>query len=175
MHGGFVDAGGERWYRIDNVDAERPFFVALASDSDVWAFISTAGSLAAGRRDADGAFLPYETVDKIHLRWEHTGPRTWIRIVDGAGTQLWEPFAQRHDGGAGMQSVSKNLSGTRLRFGQTDPSGRLRFECEWTTAAGLGLIRCVRLVAVREPVQVQVLDGLLNLVHPASASCTRRR
>jgi hypothetical protein len=94
MQGGFADEDGERCYRIDGIDAERPFFIALASDSDVWAFVSSAGSLAAGRRDADGAFFPYETVDKIHLRWEHTGPRTWIRILGAEGVQLWQPFAQ---------------------------------------------------------------------------------
>ena len=65
MHGRFVDDGGETWYRIDGYDRAPPFFVALASDSDVWAFVSTAGSLAAGRRDAEGAFFPYETVDRI--------------------------------------------------------------------------------------------------------------
>ncbi len=166
MHGRFVEDDGETWYRIDGYDRQPPFFVALASDSDVWAFVSTAGSLAAGRRDAEGAFFPYETVDRIHLRWEHTGPRTWIRIVDGDRVELWQPFASRLDGGAGARSVCKNLSGTRLRFSEEHPSGRLRFEYEWSTAASLGLIRSVRLVALRGPVQVQVLDGLLNLIPP---------
>jgi hypothetical protein len=88
MHGGFADEDGERWYRIDGLDDEAPFFTTLASDSDLWAFVSTAGSLAAGRRDADGAFFPYETVDKIHRRWQHTGPRTWIRVFDGERAEL---------------------------------------------------------------------------------------
>ena len=95
MRGGFAEDDGEIWYRINGYDQGSPFFIALASDSDVWAFISTAGSLAAGRRDAEGAFFPYETVDRIHLRWEHTGPRTWI-LQDGAnGVELWEPFVRR--------------------------------------------------------------------------------
>ena len=166
MHGRFVEDDGETWYRIDGVDRQPPFFVALASDSDVWAFISTAGSLAAGRRDAEGAFFPYETVDRIHLRWEHTGPRTWIRIVDGDRVELWQPFAPRLEGGAGARSVWKNLSGTRLRFSEEHPSGRLRFEYEWSTAASLGLVRSARLVAPLGLVQVQVLDGLLNLIPP---------
>ena len=166
MHGRFVVEDDDTWYRIDGHDHHAPFFVALASDSDVWAFVSTAGSLAAGRRDAEGAFLPYETVDKIHLRWEHTGPRTWIRIVDGPKVELWQPFAPRPEGGAGARSVWKNLSGTRLRFREEHPSGRLVFQYEWSTAAGLGLVRSVRLVARSGPVSVQVLDGVLNLVPP---------
>ena len=170
MVGRFVEDDGQTWYRIDGHDRQAPFFVALASDSDVWAFISTAGSLTAGRRDAEGAFFPYETVDRIHLRWEHTGPRTWIRIADGdrfeEGVELWQPFAPRLDGGTGMRSVWKNLSGTRLRFSEEHPTGRLRFEYEWSTAASLGLIRSARLVAPLGAVPVQVLDGVLNLIPP---------
>jgi hypothetical protein len=124
MQGRFVEEDGQTWYRIDDHDRAAPFFVALASDSDVWAFISTAGSLAAGRRDAEGAFFPYETVDRIHRRGEHTGPRTWIRIRNGERAELWQPFAPRFEGG-GARSVWKNLSGTRLRFREEHVSGRL--------------------------------------------------
>lgn len=93
--GEFFERDGERWYRIDAYDAMPAFFLALTSDSDIWAFISTNGSLAAGRRDSEQSFLPYETVDKIHARWETTGPRTWIRYGAGTGQQLWEPFSRR--------------------------------------------------------------------------------
>lgn len=166
IQGGFVDEACEHWYRITGIDRQPPFFVALASDSDLWAFVSTAGSLAAGRRDADGSFFPYETVDKIHRRWEHTGPRTWIRLVDGEQAGLWQPFAPHLHGNCGERSVWKNLSGTRLRLREVHPSGRLVFEHEWSTAAELGLVRSARLWATGEPVAVQVLDGLLNLIPP---------
>jgi hypothetical protein len=49
--GGFVEEGGETWYRIDGHDRQPPFFMTLAGDSDLWAFVSSAGSLAAGRGD----------------------------------------------------------------------------------------------------------------------------
>ncbi|EHR69847.1 hypothetical protein BurJ1DRAFT_0974 [Burkholderiales bacterium JOSHI_001] len=167
MQGRFIDDDdGQTWYRIDGIDQAQAFFVALASDSDVWAFVSTAGSLAAGRRDAEGAFFPYETVDRIHQRWEHTGPRTWIRFGDGEGTVLWQPFAPRLEGGGGTRSVWKNLSGTRLRFREEHASGRLSFEHEWSSAAGLGLVRTARLRVASADVPVQVLDGVLNLVPP---------
>ena len=57
MVGGFADEDGQTWYRIDGYDRQAPFFMTLAGDSDLWAFVSTAGSLAAGRRDPEGAFL----------------------------------------------------------------------------------------------------------------------
>jgi len=166
MVGSFVEEGTETWYQIKDYDSRPPFFISLAGDSDLWAFISTAGSLTAGRRDQDRAFFPYETVDKIHLRWEHTGPRTWILASLPSGNQLWEPFAPRMDGRTGARSVWKNLSGTRLRFREVHPSGLLTFQYEWSTAAGLGLIRSARLEAPQGPVAVKVLDGLLNLVPP---------
>jgi hypothetical protein len=166
VHGAFVTEGDETWYRIDGVDRLPPFFMALAGDSDLWAYVSTAGSLTAGRRDAEGAFLPYETVDKIHLRGEHTGPRTWIWIEDGGAPVLWQPFVRTIDRPAGHCSVWKNLSGTRIRFREDHPSGRLAFEYEWFTAAGLGLVRSARLSAPQGPVRVRVLDGVLNLIPP---------
>ncbi len=166
VRGAFIVEGAEAWYRIDGHDNLAPFFMALAGDSDLWAYVSTAGSLTAGRRDAEGAFLPYETVDKIHLRGEHTGPRTWIHIGDSAQTELWQPFVPRLDGSAGRRSVWKNLSGTRIRFRDEHPSGRLAFQYEWFTAAGLGLVRSARLEALSSPVSVKVLDGILNLIPP---------
>ncbi|MBL8305320.1 MAG: hypothetical protein JNM33_01390, partial [Rubrivivax sp.] len=123
-------------------------------------------SLAAGRGDAEGSFFPYETVDRIHARWEHTGPRSWVRIHDGDRVELWQPFAPRLDGGEGARSAWKNLSATRLRLREMHPSGRLVFQQEWSTAAGLGLVRRAALWAPQGPVQVEVLDGLLNLLPP---------
>ena len=169
--GRFVDDEGETWYRIDGCEAMAPFFVALASDSDVWAFLSTAGSLAAGRRDAAGSFFPYETVDRIHRRWEHTGPRTWIRVpVAGGGHRLWMPFAPDHtqpSRPAGSRSVWKNLSGTRLRLREASPCGSLEFEQEWAATAAIGLVRRARLRSRGAPVgTVAVLDGLLDLLPP---------
>ena len=168
MHGDFVEEGGQTWYRIDAYDQQPPFFMTLASDSDLWAFVSSAGSLAAGRRDAEGAFLPYETVDKIHRRGEHTGPRTWILLPaqGDSPAELWQPFAARLDGPAPQRSVWKNLSGSRIRFREQHPSGRLVFQYEWSGASGLGLVRSARLEAPSGTLTVQVLDGVLNLVPP---------
>ncbi len=166
--GGFVDDGGETWYRIEGHDRQPPFFMVLAGDSDLWAFVSSSGSLAAGRRDEEGAFWPYETVDKIHTRWEHTGPRTWL-LVDGAdGTELWQPFAPQLAGRPPRRSVWKNLSSTRIRLREEHAGAGLAFEMEWFTAAALGLVRTSRLLTLgSDPARrVKVLDGVLNLLPP---------
>ncbi len=166
--GSFVDDGDETWYRIEGHDRQAPFFMALAGDSDLWAFISSSGSLAAGRRDEEGAFLPYETVDKIHTRWEHTGPRTWVLIEGEAGATLWQPFAPDLAGSPPRRSVWKNLSSTRIRLREEHADAGLAFEMEWFTAASLGLVRTARLLRLGSgpPRRVKVLDGLLNLLPP---------
>ena len=41
--------GGSEHWEVEHIDALRPFLVSLLSASDVWAYVSTAGGLAAGR------------------------------------------------------------------------------------------------------------------------------
>jgi hypothetical protein len=172
VSGSFVDFRSERWYALENYHRMEPFFVALTGDSDLWAFVSTNGSLAAGRRDQEGSFLPYETVDKIHTRWETTGPRTWVRWREGGNLHLWEPFARRPGLPSGQRSLWKNLTGTRLLFREVHPDGNLCFEQEWSSAADLGVVRRASLRALKRPLRVEVLDGLLNLVPPGETNAT---
>jgi hypothetical protein len=170
--GEFFERDGERWYQIDAYDAMPAFFLALTSDSDIWAFISTNGSLAAGRRDSEQSFLPYETVDKIHSRWETTGPRTWIRCGAGVEKSLWEPFSRRPGWIGGHRTIAKNLTGTRVRFEEVHPDGNLCFSQEWSSSSTLGLIRKLSLRALKHVVHVSVLDGIFNLIPPGENNAT---
>ena len=52
-----TDAEGETWYRLDGIDAAAPFFMALAGDSDLWAFVSSAGSPATKLRTVSTKWL----------------------------------------------------------------------------------------------------------------------
>ena len=74
---------------IHGYDEMPPFFMSLISRDNLWAFISSRGSLTAGRESAEKSIFPYVTVDKIHDSYGTTGPRTMIRIQDN---KLWEPF-----------------------------------------------------------------------------------
>ena len=163
-HGSFVDLEGERWYRIDNAEALEPFFISLISDSDLWAFVSTNGSLAAGRRDQEQSFFPYETVDKIHTRWEHTGPRTWLRFPTEGKSVLWEPFANRPGHQTGQRVLYKNVTGTKFMVEDQHPDGNLVIRQQWSSSGAVGLVRKLTLLCRQNPVEVEVLDGLLNLI-----------
>ncbi len=168
-NGAFVTLGGERWYRIEHAESLAPFFVSLSGDSNLWAFISTNGSLAAGRHDQEQSFFPYETVDKIHTRWEHTGPRTWIRFFNHGEMILWEPFVRRPGHAAGTRNLYKNVSGTKFMVEDLHASGHLAIRQTWSAAENLGLVRRVDLWSRDGEHEVEVLDGLLNLM-PAGVS-----
>ena len=77
--------GGDpfRWARIRNVDRMRPFLTTLASSSDHWGFLSSLGSLTAGRRNVSQALFPYRTVDRIHDVRGRVGGMTMAVLEDG--------------------------------------------------------------------------------------------
>ena len=60
-----IEIKGEKYYRIENSDRMRPFFMSIVSDSNHWMFISSNGGLTAGRKNAEFALFPYYTDDKI--------------------------------------------------------------------------------------------------------------
>ena len=107
MVGGFADQDGQTWYRIDGYDRQPPFFMTLADDSDLWAFVFTSGSLTAGRRDPEGAFLPYEPVVLAPVQIRTYSLARWrlcrqhrVAAMDSGGADvgraprgaLWDPM-----------------------------------------------------------------------------------
>ena len=82
--GQFITVQGEKYYEIANYDAMQPFFISLASDTDLWMYLSSTGGLTAGRRSPEQALFPYYTDDKITEQYEQTGPKTILHVtLDG--------------------------------------------------------------------------------------------
>jgi len=90
-----VRLNGEKFLKIHNNDAMRPFFMSIVSDSNHWMFISSNGGLTAGRRNAEYALFPYYTDDKITESANYTGSKTIFRVHVKDGINLWEPFSNR--------------------------------------------------------------------------------
>ena len=67
-------------YTIHNYDQMKPFFISLASDTDLWMYLSSTGGLTCGRRSPNEALFPYYTDDKITDSHEFTGPKTIIKV-----------------------------------------------------------------------------------------------
>lgn len=76
-----VEINGETFYKISDVDAMRPFFMSIVSDSNHWMFVSSNGGISAGRKNSNYALFPYYTDDKITESSEITGSKTIIRIT----------------------------------------------------------------------------------------------
>lgn len=171
--GGYVDVDGERFYRIENVDAMPPFLMSVVSDSDHWMFASSTGALTAGRHDPDRAVFPYTTDDRIHDSREITGGKTIIRIRQREGAQLWEPFSQRQTGlYKTTRSLAKSVYGNKLLFEEINHDLGLRFAAMWMPSECFGLVRRTRLENLFEKaVDVELLDGVQNLL---PAGLTRR-
>ena len=94
VSGAFVSIQGERYYKITHSSHMPDFFMTIVSDSDHWMFISSNGSLSAGRKDRDHALFPYYTDDKIQDYCGTTGSKTMLLIQNQSKTYLWEPFSK---------------------------------------------------------------------------------
>jgi hypothetical protein len=78
VKGGFIEIEGEEFYKIENFNHMPDFFMTIVSDSNHWMFISSNGSLSAGRKNRDNALFPYYTDDKIHDYCGITGSKTLL-------------------------------------------------------------------------------------------------
>ena len=87
-----IEIKGEKYYRIENSDRMRPFFMSIVSDSNHWMFISSNGGLTAGRKNAEFALFPYYTDDKITEFADITGSKTIFQVESNNEKYIWEPF-----------------------------------------------------------------------------------
>jgi hypothetical protein len=167
VHGGFVVQDGENAYRITGYRRLPPFLMSLASDADLWMFVTSGGGLTAGRVDADGSLFPYLTVDQLHDAHHHTGPVTMIRVERTDGTTvLWEPFSAAGDDDPAIErALTKNTTGNRLLFEETHRELRLAFRYSWSACDAFGWVRTATLENLGAvPVRATLLDGLRNIL-----------
>ena len=158
---------GEKYYLIEHFDRMSPFFISLASDTDLWMYISSTGGLSCGRRNPEQALFPYYTDDKITEDADHTGAKTIIRLSDSATRGLpWEPFSDRYMGVyRTKRSIAKSVVGNRLLFMEQNLDLGLTFCYEWMPAGQWGWVRRATLRNDgTEPVSVEMIDGLQNVL-----------
>jgi len=164
--GSFVTIDNERYYRISNFDAMQAFFISIASDSNLWMYISSTGGLTAGRRNPDKALFPYYTDDKISESAEMTGSKTIIQVTNKGKKMVWEPFSERQAGLYCIErSIAKNLTGNKLIFTEKNHDLGLTFSYKWMNADGFGWIKKSELTNfTNSDMAVYVVDGLQNIL-----------
>jgi len=155
----------ETYYKIENHDAIRPFFMSIVSDSNHWMFISSNGGLTAGRKNSEYALFPYYTDDKITESFEITGSKTIIRCGRGEKAFLWEPFSDRQKTAYAItRNLYKNVYGNKIIFEEVNHDLKLTFRYQWGTSNLFGFVRTVNLTNDDDDVEISLLDGLQNIL-----------
>ncbi len=172
--GKYLTLNGEKYYQIENYDELHPFFISLASDTDLWMYISSTGGLTCGRRNPEQVLFPYYTDDKITENYEHTGAKTILRVLPVSsdtptselGGVLWEPFSDRLNGIYRVRrSIAKSVTGNKLLFMEQNLDLGLTFAYEWAAADRFGWVRRARLFNDTDcAISVELLDGLQNVM-----------
>jgi len=166
VQGSFLEIDGEKFYHIGNSDQMEDFFITIVSDSDHWIFISSNGSLTAGRKDRDHALFPYYTVDKIHDYCGLTGSKTVILAHKEGQTYLWQPFSgEMANIYQTERSLLKSVYGNKIIFQERNLDLGLEFQYGWFTSDKYGFVRKSRLLNFgEEPVRAGILDGIQNIL-----------
>ena len=158
VQGQFITINGERFYEIANYDAMQPFFISLASDTDLWMYLSSTGGLTAGRRSPGEALFPYYTDDKITESFEFTGPRTVIND--------WRPFSNLQQPVYDLtRKIAKSLVGNQIVFCEENHTLGLRFSYLWAPAGKHGWVRRATLENLTDkPIDIELTDSLQNVL-----------
>ena len=161
-----INVEGESFYKISNSDFMRPFFMSIVSDSDHWMFISSNGSLSAGRKNCNYAIFPYYTDDKITETGETTGSKSIFLITTNGKKYLWEPFSKRYEGIYNVsRNLYKNVLGNKVIFEEINHDLNVVFSYEWNSSNKYGFLRKSRLKNQSDVlISVELLDGIQNLL-----------
>ena len=161
-----VIINNENYYKIENVDAMRPFFMSIVSPYNHWLFISSNGSLSAGRKDSNNALFPYYTDDKITELQEITGNKTIFKIFNKNEISIWEPFSLRNYGLYDIErNLYKNLKGNKVIFEEINKSIGLTYKYQWSTCDEFGFIKKSSINNHSDDIiKIELVDGIQNIL-----------
>ena len=161
-----VTLNGEQFYKINNSDTMRPFFMSIVSDSNHWMFISSNGGLTAGRKNAEFALFPYYTDDKITESAEITGSKTIFQVSYNNQTLIWEPFSERFTDKYNItRNLYKNFYGNKIVFEEINHDLELSFSYEWNSSNKFGFVKQASIKNHSDKAfQISLLDGIQNIM-----------
>ena len=168
VKGQFITINGQRFYEIANYDRMQPFFISLASDTDLWMYLASTGGLTCGRRSPGEALFPYYTDDKITESYEFTGPRTELRVKsqESRVERLWRPFSNMlQDVFELSRRIAKSTVGNQIVFCEENHTLGLRFSYLWAPAGKHGWVRRATLENLSDqPIDIDLTDSLKNVL-----------
>ena len=164
--GHIVEIEDEKYYRIMNYHLIPDFFITIASGSDHWMYISSNGSLSAGRKNRDNALFPYYTVDKIHDYRDKTGSKTVCLVSKNNRTYLWEPFNYDFEKFYRIErNLYKSIYGNKIIFEEQNLDLEVNFRYGWYNSEKFGWIKKSILSTTGETVvKINILDGIRHIL-----------
>ncbi len=166
VKGQIVEMEGEKYYMINNYHLMPDFFITIVSDSDHWMYISSNGSLSAGRKDRDNALFPYYTVDKIHDYRDKTGSKTACLVTKENRQYLWEPFGSNFEKFYRLErNLYKSIHCNKIIFEERNLDLEVTFRYGWYNSEKFGWIKKSCLSTFGETgVTINILDGIRNIL-----------
>jgi len=165
------ELGGQSALKISGCDQMEPFLMSLVSDSDLWMYVSSLGSVTGGRVDEDHSLFPYCVEDMVHRTAGKTGPSTLMRVWRRDGSfEIWEPFVGNTAPDGVERNLYKSVLGNFIVFEEIHDRLGLTFRYRWATSDPYGFVRTSEIVNEGlESVRFDIVDGLLNML-PAGIS-----
>lgn len=166
VSGQFVEIDNEKYYQISNYNEMDDFFISIVSDSNHWMFISSNGSLSAGRKDRDNALFPYYTVDKIHDYRGITGSSTYFLVEKNSITSLWEPNSKDVQKYYSItRNLYKSIYGNNIVFEEINNDLGLCFRYGWYNSEKYGFVKKSSLTNItNSEIKIEIFDGIRNIM-----------
>ena len=166
VEGIFVEIENEKFYKISNYNQMTDFFMTIVSDSDHWMYISSNGSLTAGRKNRNNTLFPYYTDDKIHDYENKTGSKTFCLVKKNEKLFWWEPFTSESEKVYEVErNIYKSIYGNKLIFEEINFDLDLAFSYGWYNSEKYGWIKKSYLTSLSETTTpIQIIDGLQNIL-----------
>jgi len=166
VEGKQIKIQNENFYKISNVDKMRPFFMSIVSNSNHWMFISSTGSLSAGRKNSEYSLFPYYTDDKITESNETTGSKTILIVKINEKRFLWEPFSERYARVYKTErNIYKNTIGNKVIFQEINHDLNVEFSYQWNSSNKYGFVRKSIIKNVsNNSLEIDILDGIQNIL-----------
>ena len=164
--GQFVEIEGEKFYKISNFHKIPDFFISIVSSSNHWMYISSNGSLTAGRKNRDNALFPYYTEDKIHAYRGLTGSSSCFIIEKDGKNFLWEPFNKDTENIYSVDRyIYKSIYGNKILFEEVNHNLEIKFQYGWYNSEQFGFVKKSKIVNLGKiDIHVDILDGIRNIL-----------
>ena len=162
--GRYVEIGGREYYEIDGYDRLEPFLYTLTASNDIWFYLASSGAVTAGRKNAEQAYFPYQTEDRLY-HCTDTGAVTLIRVCRDGKSVIWEPFSTSalHDISV-RRRIAKSVLGDEVILTEENSALGLTFTMSWCCCEKYGIVRRAEIRNNGAPAELEVLDGLRNIL-----------